>query len=265
MIRKPSQEELKPTPNHVSNLLRSVSEANVVALCTCQQSRDFPFCDNTHTIFNKATNANISPLYVAIVEGKCSDCGSKLKDKNGLSHSMDNHISDTCNTSRGCTLTLSDNATSLNILNNSTDTHSIACKCKANKLSVSTPAISFSQDKQFYTKSSRSSTPTDNNLTNTTTKFITTQTDTEITQTTTNIPQEPPEETFSTKTCNITTEEETPTTPTKGIIPFLILYHILLIHCSLFYIVYWSLVVLFSVYYLVSLYMSFSAACILFG
>lgn len=58
---------------------------DTVALCTCQQSRSYPFCDNTHQTFNKETNSSLSPIIVAIVEDnnrKCSDCGAKLKGDN---------------------------------------------------------------------------------------------------------------------------------------------------------------------------------------
>jgi len=90
-------------------LFSSVSEANLVALCTCQQSKDFPFCDNTHMIFNKATNSNLSPLYVAFVDGrKCGECDSKLNEKNGLTCSTDNLTTPNSNKSSGYTITLSD-------------------------------------------------------------------------------------------------------------------------------------------------------------
>jgi cytochrome b involved in lipid metabolism/CDGSH-type Zn-finger protein len=39
-----------------------------VALCTCQQSRSYPFCDNTHIAFNKETHSSLGPLFVTIVE-----------------------------------------------------------------------------------------------------------------------------------------------------------------------------------------------------
>lgn len=238
-----SQEDLKTlqtsTNNNHANLLRSVSEANVVALCTCQQSKDFPFCDNTHTIFNKATNSNISPLYVAIVEGKCSDCGSKLKDKkdNGLSHSMD-HTSGSCN-SRGCTLTLSDSSNSPNILNSSDSHSTTACRCKSNKLSTSTPDIFSSLDKPRTRSRSNTLTLTLQTETNPTKSTSTTQTKptpspqtstNTLPQTNTNItpippiptttdtqPQPQPQQLSDNEdTCNSTTNN--PRTPKKGMV-----------------------------------------------
>jgi len=38
-----------------------------LALCTCQQSRSYPFCDNTHKAYNKVTNSSASPILVTIV------------------------------------------------------------------------------------------------------------------------------------------------------------------------------------------------------
>jgi len=58
---------------------------DTVALCTCQQSRSYPFCDNTHQTINKETNSSLSPIIVALVEDsnrKCSDCGAKLTGDN---------------------------------------------------------------------------------------------------------------------------------------------------------------------------------------
>jgi len=58
---------------------------DAVALCTCQQSKSYPFCDNTHQTINKETNSSLSPIIVAIVEDnnkKCSDCGAKLRGDN---------------------------------------------------------------------------------------------------------------------------------------------------------------------------------------
>lgn len=55
---------------------------DTVALCTCQQSRSYPYCDNTHQTINKETNSSLAPIIVAIVEDnnkKCSDCGAKLR------------------------------------------------------------------------------------------------------------------------------------------------------------------------------------------
>jgi len=63
----------------------STNIVDTVALCTCQQSRSYPFCDNTHQTINKETNASHAPIIVALVEDnnrKCSDCGAKLKGDN---------------------------------------------------------------------------------------------------------------------------------------------------------------------------------------
>jgi cytochrome b involved in lipid metabolism/CDGSH-type Zn-finger protein len=53
-----------------------------VALCTCQQSRTFPVCDNSHVVFNKETNSNVKPLLVTFLEeSMCSVCTAKLENK----------------------------------------------------------------------------------------------------------------------------------------------------------------------------------------
>jgi len=126
--------------------LNNVNVENVVALCTCQQSKDFPYCDNTHAIFNKATNSNISPVYLAFVEGnKCNECGAKLREKKGISRSSDkvtktsvsssssssslssssSTILDSSASSTGCSITLSDcTNTDTSFLDNTTTTSS---------------------------------------------------------------------------------------------------------------------------------------------
>jgi len=48
--------------------LDSMNIVDTVALCTCQQSQSYPFCDNTHTTFNKETNSKLSPIIVAFLE-----------------------------------------------------------------------------------------------------------------------------------------------------------------------------------------------------
>jgi len=83
------------------------STTNIVdtlALCTCQQSRSYPFCDNTHKTINKETNSSHAPIIVAIVEDNnklCSECSAKLtgdntKANDNTPHPTDNTI-DTSN------------------------------------------------------------------------------------------------------------------------------------------------------------------------
>jgi len=44
---------------------KDIEEVNcTVALCCCQQSKQFPLCDGTHHSFNKETNSNICPVLV---------------------------------------------------------------------------------------------------------------------------------------------------------------------------------------------------------
>lgn len=157
-----SKEKMRVSSNVTSSsttdmreMLRSVSD--VVALCTCQQSKDFPYCDGTHNTFNKATNSNMQPLYLAIVEGICDNCGSK-----GLSQSMD-QISER----RGCTITLSDSANKLHNSTSSPCANTCRCNTTNNKLSSSSPGIYPLDDKQtipssLTTKSATTGiTPTD--------------------------------------------------------------------------------------------------------
>jgi len=47
---------------------QSLDSDTTLALCTCQQSRSYPFCDNTHITFNRATNSSLTPILVTIVE-----------------------------------------------------------------------------------------------------------------------------------------------------------------------------------------------------
>ena len=37
-----------------------------VALCCCQQSKQYPMCDGTHEHFNKQTNSNVQPIIVEV-------------------------------------------------------------------------------------------------------------------------------------------------------------------------------------------------------
>lgn len=169
--------------NNVRGLPRSVSDMNVVAFCTCQQSRDFPFCDNTHSIFNKATNSNMAPLYVAFVEGECNDCSTKGKSK--LSHSVDQTISH----KRGSITQTHNN----NKLHTSADVIATSCCCKPlspNDTLAHTNTSQITEKQQSSTNISRSSSP--NN------------------ETTTPIPTSSPSATIINKS--------TPTTPTNATI-----------------------------------------------
>jgi cytochrome b involved in lipid metabolism/CDGSH-type Zn-finger protein len=68
---------LNPRTRRSNQLDSTTNSADILALCTCQQSRSYPFCDNTHIAFNKETNSSLSPLYVTIVEdppNPCSTC-----------------------------------------------------------------------------------------------------------------------------------------------------------------------------------------------
>jgi len=42
--------------------------ADTLTFCACQQSRTYPYCDNTHKTFNKETNSSISPIILTFVE-----------------------------------------------------------------------------------------------------------------------------------------------------------------------------------------------------
>eukprot|EP01112_Ceratiomyxa_fruticulosa_P010340 TRINITY_DN2731_c0_g1_i5.p1 TRINITY_DN2731_c0_g1~~TRINITY_DN2731_c0_g1_i5.p1 ORF type:complete len:381 (+),score=77.56 TRINITY_DN2731_c0_g1_i5:282-1424(+) len=42
------------------------TEDQFVALCVCQQSTLYPFCDDTHKKFNQQTNSSISPIYAKV-------------------------------------------------------------------------------------------------------------------------------------------------------------------------------------------------------
>ncbi len=60
---------------------------NSVALCCCQQSKNFPLCDGTHNEFNRQTNSNIQP---ALISKKDFMEVEKAVQKFGLSASNDN-------------------------------------------------------------------------------------------------------------------------------------------------------------------------------
>jgi len=75
------------------------SSADTLALCTCQQSRSYPFCDNTHIAFNKETNSSLSPLFVTIVEDPCNSCGSCNNcDAKGRDDEVKSNTNDDTNT-----------------------------------------------------------------------------------------------------------------------------------------------------------------------
>jgi len=52
------------TPHALSS--SKSKEDQFVALCVCQQSSTYPFCDETHKIFNHETNSSISPIYAKV-------------------------------------------------------------------------------------------------------------------------------------------------------------------------------------------------------
>jgi len=75
---------LNPRTRRCNQSLDSTS-ADTLALCTCQQSRSYPFCDNTHIAFNRETNSSLTPLFVTILEDSkpcstCNDCDTKERD-----------------------------------------------------------------------------------------------------------------------------------------------------------------------------------------
>jgi CDGSH-type Zn-finger protein len=37
-----------------------------IPLCVCQQSKTFPFCDETHLTFNQETNSNLQPFVLSL-------------------------------------------------------------------------------------------------------------------------------------------------------------------------------------------------------
>jgi hypothetical protein len=44
---------------------KDIEEVNcTLALCCCQQSKQFPLCDGTHKTFNKETNSSVCPVLV---------------------------------------------------------------------------------------------------------------------------------------------------------------------------------------------------------
>lgn len=81
-LRISDMDRLNPRTRRINHSLDSTtSNADALALCMCQQSRTFPFCDNTHVAFNRETNSSLTPLYVKIVEDTsntpCANCGTK--------------------------------------------------------------------------------------------------------------------------------------------------------------------------------------------
>ncbi|CAF0907778.1 unnamed protein product [Rotaria sordida] len=47
----------------------NTSKAKAVAYCRCWQSKKFPFCDATHSVWNKQTGDNVGPLIITKKSG----------------------------------------------------------------------------------------------------------------------------------------------------------------------------------------------------
>ncbi|CAF1583736.1 unnamed protein product [Rotaria sp. Silwood1] len=47
----------------------NASKAKTVAYCRCWQSKKFPFCDATHSTWNKQTGDNVGPLIITKKSG----------------------------------------------------------------------------------------------------------------------------------------------------------------------------------------------------
>jgi len=68
-----------------------IEEVNcTVALCSCQQSKQFPLCDGSHSKFNKETNSNIFPVLVDMNGSKI--VVGTIKKKKRLSTSSSTEI-----------------------------------------------------------------------------------------------------------------------------------------------------------------------------
>jgi len=87
---------LNPRTRRCNQSLEFTNADTTLALCTCQQSRSYPFCDNTHISFNRETNSSLTPLIVTIVEPStktlCDDCGAKV-----TGNEVKNNINDDTN------------------------------------------------------------------------------------------------------------------------------------------------------------------------
>jgi len=69
MRKRSSNKYLLPDTERLRRI-ESATVVDAVAYCTCQQSRTYPYCDNTHKTFNKETNSALQPLIVALVENR---------------------------------------------------------------------------------------------------------------------------------------------------------------------------------------------------
>jgi len=47
-------------------------EIELVHICTCQQSKEFPICDKSHEIFNRETNSNMEPKKMYLISPQSS-------------------------------------------------------------------------------------------------------------------------------------------------------------------------------------------------
>ena len=71
----------------------SKSRTDIIALCTCQQSKLYPLCDETHIRFNQATKSNITPLIVTLVDKTELPLTNVLKDgPTKDTHSTGSHL-----------------------------------------------------------------------------------------------------------------------------------------------------------------------------
>ncbi|KYQ90085.1 hypothetical protein DLAC_08669 [Tieghemostelium lacteum] len=73
-VNKPLSQSLNSISNSLYQLSKSVDDnkalegggSNCQRMCTCQQSKNYPYCDSTHEQFNLETKSNLSPLYIKI-------------------------------------------------------------------------------------------------------------------------------------------------------------------------------------------------------
>eukprot|EP01133_Synstelium_polycarpum_P018245 gene18245-21830_t len=57
-------------PSGTDILTQLSTDSIKIPLCTCQQSKNYPFCDLTHKEFNSETNSDLSPVYLKHPGGK---------------------------------------------------------------------------------------------------------------------------------------------------------------------------------------------------
>jgi len=64
--------------------------ADTLAFCACQQSRLYPYCDNTHKTFNKETNSSISPIILTFVEESNNKIETTSQDSRNTNNTLYN-------------------------------------------------------------------------------------------------------------------------------------------------------------------------------